>query len=158
MQRRTSSLYNQDGESRGCVSHIPDKRSRTQRGFTVGIASTGISTQGRDRAATYLFATAHHNRACRSRSKKERVANSDNQQEPEEEPASPAREEIPEEQSDAPEGEADDLEEACDGAAAVAEETEDDGDALPAEAYPSLEEYKEKRARGFAQHNKPVPD
>ena len=88
---------------------------------------------------------------------KERVTTSDTQEEPEQEPVTPDHEEPLDEQADAPEGEADDLAEVCDGAAAVAEETEDDGDALPAEAYPSLEEYKEKWARGLAQHSKPVP-
>ena len=61
---------------------------------------------------------------------KERVVNPDTQEEPEQEPVTPEHEPAYE-QADDPNVEADNLDEVCDGAAAVAVETEDDEAALP---------------------------
>ena len=74
---------------------------------------------------------------------------SDTQEEPELEPASPENVE----QAPGLDGEGELLEEACEGEGRDAA----DDDTLPAESYPSLEEYQESWARGLAQHSKPVP-
>ena len=74
----------------------------------------------------------------RAPQEKEKV-NTDTQEEPEQEPASPEEPEavVEEAHEDVPE--------------------EADDDTLPTETYPTLEQYKERWARRLAEHSKSVP-